>query len=248
MKTIPVSGTIQPVSFYEDDTIDTVRQLVALHVNTHPDRLFIEVKANLPKDYYATNPLHWTNLFLRLSLDGRRITQDRLKIYLNETRVGTGLIERDVTRSEWEDREEFLKPLYDPDTDFDEWRILGVDDVHSFVLPLPPRDIPELQTASRPIPQIQSLYETFHPYAVSEIRATPLPAQASPGVKLNYYPRLRPDTPNTIETLRASVEASRTQLQRLLALDTPKHQTVAIVRAKWYIPLLSTKFASPRTL
>jgi hypothetical protein len=247
MKTIPVSGTIQPVSFYEDDTIDTVRQLVALHVNTHPDRLFIEVKANLPKDYYATNPLHWTNLFLRLSLDGRRITQDRLKIYLNETRVGTGLIERDVTRSEWEDREEFLKPLYDPDTDFDEWRILGVDDVHSFVLPLPPRDIPELQTASRPIPQIQSLYETFHPYAVSEIRATPLPAQASPGVKLNYYPRLRPDTPNTIETLRASVEASRTQLQRLLALDTPKHQTVAIVRAKWYIPLLSTKFASPRT-
>jgi hypothetical protein len=247
VKTIPVTGTMTPVSFYEDDTIDTVRQLVGLHVNTHPDRLFLEVKANLPKEYYATNPLHWTNLFLRLSLDGRRIPQDRMRIYLNETRVGTGLVERDVTKEEWENREEFLQPLYDPPTDFDEWRILGVDEVHSFVLPLPPRDIPDLQTASRPLPQIQSLYETLHPYAVTEIRVTPLPSKASPLVKLNYYPRLRPDTPNTIENLRASLEASRTQLQRLLELDTPKHQAVSIVRAKWYIPLLSTKFTSPRT-
>ena len=238
---------MQSVSFYEDDTIDTVRQLISLQVNTHPDRLFLEVKANLPKDYYATNPVHWTDLFLRLSLDGRRITQDRLKIYLNETRVGTGVVERDVTKSEWEDREEFLKPLYDPSTDFDEWRILGVDEVHSFVMPLPPRDIPELQTASRPIPQTQSLYETFHPYEVTEIRVTPLPAGASPNVKLNYYPRLRPDTPNTIESLRASLEAAQIQIGRLLALDTPKHQAVAIVRAKWYIPLVSTTFTSPRS-
>jgi hypothetical protein len=246
MKTIPVSGTMQSVSFYEDDTIDMVRQLVALQVNTHPDRLFMEVKANLPKDYYATNPMHWTNLFLRLSLDGRRITQDRLKIYLNETRMGTGMVERDVTKEEWDDHEDFLKPIYTPDTDFDEWRILGVDDVHSFVLPLPPRDIPDIQSASRPIPQIQSLYETLHPYDVTELRVTSLPSKSSPGVKLNYYPRLRPETPNTIESLRASIEASRTQFQKLLALDTPKHQTAVITRAKWYIPLLSTKFPSPR--
>jgi hypothetical protein len=81
MKTISVSGTIQPVSFYEDDSIDTVRQVVALHVNSHPDRLFIEVNTTLPKEYYATNPIHWTNLFLRLSLDGKRIPQDRMKVY-----------------------------------------------------------------------------------------------------------------------------------------------------------------------
>ena len=247
MKTIPVSGTIQPVSFYEDDTIDTVRQIVALHINSHPDRLFLEVKATLPKEYYATNPLHWTNLFLRLSMDGKRITQDRLKIYLTQTRVGTGVAERDITREEWDDYPEELRPLFDPSTDFEEWRVLGVDEVHSFVMPLPPRDIVGLPAASRPIPQTQSLYETLHPYEVTEIRATVLPSGASPNVVLNYYPRLKTDTPNNIENLRASVENAQKQLQSLLDLDTPKQETVSIVRAKWYIPLVSTEIVAPRT-
>jgi hypothetical protein len=246
MKTIPVSGTIQPVSFYEDDTIETVRQIVALHVNSHPDRLFLEVKASLPKEYYATNPLHWTNLFLRLSLDGKTIPQDRMQAYLTQTRVGTGVTEREITREEWEEHPEDLQALFDPSTDFEEWRILGVDEVHSFVMPLPPREI-AIQAASRPIPRPQSLYETLHPYDVTEIRATPIPDGASTNVKINYYPRLRTDTPNTIENLRTSIESSQTQLKRLLDLDTPKHESASIVRAKWYIPLVSTEFTAPRT-
>ena len=245
MKTIPVSGTIQPVSFYEDDTIDTVRQIIALHVNSHPDRLFLEVKASLPKEYYATNPLHWTNLFLRLSMDGRRITQDRMKVYLEQIRVGTGVSPRDITREEWEDHPEDLQPLFDPDTDFEEWRILGVE--NSFVLPLPPKEIPNLAASSRPIPQTQSLYESLHPYEVTEIRATVVPTTATPTILLNYYPRLKSDTPNTIENLRNSIQSSQAQLQRLLDLDTPKHETVSIVRAKWYIPLISTEITAPRT-
>lgn len=247
MLSVPVIGTIVPVSFYPDDTIDTVRQIVALHVNSHPDRLFLEVKATLPKEYYATNPVHWTNLFLRLSLDGKRIPAERLKVYLTQTRPGTGVSHRDITREEWEDRPEDLQPLVDPPTDFDEWRILGVDEVHSFVMPLPPTDIPNLPAASRPIPQTQSLFETLHPYEVTEIRATQLPTDASSNVKLNYYPRLRPDTPTTIEPLRSSIQASQTQLKRLLELDVPKHDTVSVVRAKWYIPLVSTEFTAPRT-
>lgn len=247
MKTIPVSGTIQPVSFYEDDTIDTVRQIVALHVNSHPDRLFLEIKTTFPKEYYATNPVHWTNLFLRLSLDGKRITQDRMKVYLDQIRVGTGVSARDITREEWEDHTEDLQPLYDPPTDFEEWRILGVDEVHSFVMPIPPKDIVALPAASRPIPQTQSLYETLHPYDVSEIRATFVPSGASQNVLINYYPRLKPDTPSNIETMRNSIQSAQVQLQKLLDLDTPKHETVAIVRAKWYIPLVSTEITAPRT-
>ena len=38
MKTVPVFGTLQPVRFYEDDSIETVRQIVALHVASHPRR------------------------------------------------------------------------------------------------------------------------------------------------------------------------------------------------------------------
>ncbi len=247
MNTIPVSGTIQSVRFYPDDTIDTVRQIVALHLNSHPDRLFLEVKASLPKEYYATNPMHWTNLFLRLSLDGKRISQDRMKLYLTQVRVGTGVSEREVTREEWESHSEDLAPLFDPPTDFDEWRVMGVDEVHSFIMPIPPRDIPNLPAASRPIPQPQSLYETLHPYTVTEIRGTILPDGATSNVKLNYYPRLKPDTPTTIEPLRASIQSAQTQLQRLLDLDVPNHETLSIVRAKWYIPLVSTEIVAPRT-
>ena len=246
MKAVPVTGTLQPVSFYDDDTIEAVRQVVALHVNSHPDRLFLEVKTSLPKEYYATNPIHWTNLFLRLSLDGKRITQDRMRVYLEQIRVGTGVSPRDITREEWEDHVEDIQPLYSPPTDFEEWRILGVDEPHSFVLPLPPKDIPNLAAASRPIPQTQSLYETLHPYEVTEIRATPVPAGATPLVLLNYYPRLKTDTPANIENLRVSIQSSQAQLQKLLDLDTPKQEALSIVRAKWYIPLVSTEITAPR--
>lgn len=246
MKTVPITGTLQSVTFFEDDTIETVRQLIGLATGSHPDRSFIEVKTAFPKEYYATNPMHWTNLFLRISLDGQTISAKRFKIFLDEIRLGTGVTERTVTREEWENHEEFLKPIYDPETDFEEWRILGVDEVHSFVMSVPPKDIPGLQAASRPIPQTQSLYETLHPYDVTEIRATVLPPAASANVKLNYYPRLKTDTPTTVESMRASLEGQQRQLKALMDLDTPKHESVSIVRAKWYIPLVSTKFTAPR--
>jgi hypothetical protein len=246
MKTVPISGTVTSVTFFEDDTIETVRQTVALAVNSHPDRLFVEVKATLPKEYYATNPQHWTDLFLRLSFDGMEIPLPSLKTYVTQTRPGAGVAPRAVTREEWEAHAEDLKPLYDPDTDFEEWRILGVEDAKSFCLPLPPADLPQLRAASRPVPQTQSLYETFHSYPVTELRATAVSDTASPSVKLNYFPRLRADTAPTIESLRDSLETKRTTLQRLLELDVPKHESVSIVRAKWYIPLVSTRIPAPR--
>jgi hypothetical protein len=247
MKTVPIVGTATSVTFFEDDTIETVRQSIALAVNSHPDRLFIEVKADLPKDYYATNPKHWTDLFLRLSFDGLTIPSASLKTYVEQCRPGAGVVPRDVTREQWEDRTDDLKPLFDPDTDFQEWRILGVEDVKSFVLPLPPQDLPQLRAGSRPNPQTQSLFETLHPYDVTEFRVLAVSEGASPLVKLNYFPRFRADTPPNIESLRDSIETSKAQLQQLLDLDTPKHETVSIVRAKWYIPLLSTRITAPRS-
>lgn len=244
MKTVPISGVATSVTFFEDDTIETVRQTIALAVNSHPDRLFIEVKANLPKDYYATNPKHWTDLFFRLSLDGMTAN---LKTYVTQTRPNAGVAPQEVTLEQWEDRVELLKPLYDPVTDFDEWRVLGVEDAKSFCLPLPPTDLPSLRAVSRPIPQPQSLFETFHSYEITEFRVTVISDDASPGIKLNYFPRFRPDTPPNIESLRDSIETQRANLQRLLDLDTPKHESVSIVRAKWYIPLLSTRITAPRS-
>ena len=247
MQTIPISGTGRSVSFYPDDTIELVRQSIALVAGTHPDRLFMEVKETLPKDYYSTNPKHWSELFFRMSYDGERIRPEVLKTYVTQKRPGVTLVEREVTKEEWEAYDEALKPIFDPDTDFDEWRILGVDPTRSFVLPLPPKDIKDLPERVRPFPQTQSLFETFHAYPVSEVRIALIPESPSTLVSLNYFPRFRPDTPNDIRSLESTLDASRKHLGRLLALPAPPPEKLSIVRAKWYIPLVSTRIPAPRT-
>ena len=125
MQTIPISGTGRSVSFYSDDTIELVRQSIALVAGTHPDRLFMEVKETLPKDYYSTNPKHWSELFYRMSYDGERILPDVLKTYVTQKRPGVTIVEREVSKEDWDAYDESLKQVFDPDTDFDEWRILG---------------------------------------------------------------------------------------------------------------------------
>ena len=246
MKTVPISGTLQSVTFFEDDTIETVRQRVALAVGSHPDRLFLTVNASLPKEYYSTNPVHWSALFFRLSFDGKTIPVESLRTYTSQIRPGLGVAEAEIPKEEWDSVSERLRPMFAPEEDFQEWRVLGVDESKSFCLPLPPRDLPGLQAGSRPVPQVQSLFETLHPYETTEIRAEVVPEGAAPSILLNYYPRLRPETPISVEPLRDAIEAQHTQLKALLELDTPKHETVSVVRAKWYIPLLSSHIIPPR--
>ena len=244
MKTVPVSGTYLPITFYEDDTIETVRQLVALHVDSHPDRLFIEVQTPLPADVYR-NPNEWMALFFRLSWDGKSISLESMRTYLTQTRLNSDMVERAVTREEWETRDESLKPLYAPESEFMEWRILGVPSSASFVMPIPPRDIP-MMPARIPVPQVQSLFETFHG-DIKEIRATPIPEGASELVKRNYYPRLRPDTPNDLTSLKPAILASQKQFQSLMDLRPTKHEAISVVKARWRIPFVSTTFTAPRT-
>lgn len=246
MKTIPVAGK-SPVTFFEDDSIEVVRQHVALSYNSHPDRLFIQVKASLPADYYASNPKHWTDLFLRMSYDGKTLKADVFKTYLTQVRLATGVTGRDLSLEEWEDHPEDLKPLFDPEVDFEEWRILGVEDIRSFVMPIPPKELPELKAANIPISKTQSLYETLHPYDVSEIRALEVTKDLSQMVLNQYFPGFRKDTPENIESLRPTILGAQKQLQNLLALKAPEPSEPAILRAKWYVPLIETRFTAPRT-
>jgi len=244
MKTIPISGTTQTVSFFEDDTIEVVRQWIALTVGSHPDRLFITAKGKFDREYYSNNPKKWTDLFFRLSYDGKVITPNALKTYITQIR-SVQMTERLVTLEEWEAHDEYLTPIYLPELDFEEIRILGVEEAKSKVLPIPPTDLP-VQAAAIPIPSVQSLYESFHPYEVTEFEATEVSETTSEIAKRIYFPLLRQDTPSTIETLRSSLQASQTNLQKLLDLHVPAHETTSIVRAKWFIPLISTRFTAPR--
>lgn len=245
MKTVPISGTLERVSFFEDDTIETVRQYVSLAVGSHPDRLFIQVKGKFPADYYSTNPKRWTDLFYRLAYNGKVISLEAMRAYITETRSLPSMVEKEITLEEWEAKDDFLQPLYNPDQEFEELRILGVDESRSMVFPLPPKEVLILPNRI-PLVQPQSLYETFHPYEVTEIRVVEISETTSELIRRIYFPMMRSDTPNTVEPLRSSLEATRTQFEALMELPAPKHETTTIVRAKWYIPFVSTRFPAPR--
>jgi hypothetical protein len=246
MKTIPVKGTGESITFFEDDTIETVRQMVALAAKSHPDRLFLQVKGTFPKEYYADNPLHWMDLFFRLSYDGKVIPQEILQVYVTYIRPIPGFAVRAVTKQEWESRDESLKLLFDPDTDFDELRILGVPEAKSLVLPIPPREV-AVPAARIPIPQAQSVFETHHSYEITEFVGVDVDPAMSETTKRVYFPFFTPETPNNIESLRTSIQAAHNQLDTLLKLDAPKPEQLSVIRAKWYIPFLSTDFPAPRT-
>ena len=242
MITVPISGTNSTVSFFEDDTIDTVRKLIALAVNSHPDRLFIEVHEEFPKNWYS-NPKHWSALFYRLSYDGKTIPISMMKTYLAQTRILPSVTPHELTKDEWESRMEDLSPIFAPEDEFLEWRVIGAE--ISTVMPLPPKDLIDLKPTYIPLPRLSILFETAHPHKIHEIRATPIPSNSSKLILNNYFPYLVDETPLNINEYRSVIEGDRNRIKMLLELDAPKHTSTNIIKAKWYIPLISTHFSAP---
>ena len=242
---LPLEGSSTILSFFPDDTIETVRQHVALEKKTHPDRLFIQVQVELPKDYYSSNPKRWMDLFFRMSYGKNIIKKEILEAYVSYVRLGTGVSARDVTQEDWKSVEEFLVPLFDPPSDFREWRILGVPEDKSVILPIPVQEV-NLPEAFRPVPKRQVLFDSIHSEECISIRAEDLDSD-SDLIRQVYFPFLQTSTPANIENLRIPLKTAHDQLQSLLDLKAPKPTNTAILRAKWYIPLISTRFTAPRT-
>ena len=242
---LPLVGSSTILSFFPDDTIETVRQHVALARNTHPDRLFIQVQVELPKDYYSTNPKRWMDLFFRMSYGKNLIKKEILEAYVSHVRLGTGVTPRDVTLEDWKSVEDFLVPLFDPPSDFKELRILGVAEDKSVILPIPVKEV-NLPEAFRPIPSRQVLFDSVHREECVSIMAEELDTD-SDIIRQVYFPFFQSSTPPNIENLRIPINTAHTQLKSLLKLKAPKPTNTAILRAKWYIPLISTIFTAPRT-
>ena len=242
---LPLVGSSTILSFFPDDTIETVRQHVALAKNTHPDRLFIQVQVELPKDYYSSNPKRWMDLFFRMSYGKNYIKKEILDAYVSHVRVGTGVSARDVSQEDWKSVEEFLIPLFDPPSDFKEWRILGVDEDKSVILPIPVQEV-NIPEAFRPVPTRQTLFDSIHREECIAIMAEELDTD-SDQIRQVYFPFFQSTTPPNIETLRIPIKTSHDQLKSLLKLKAPKPTSTTILRSKWYIPLISTHFTAPRT-
>ena len=240
---LSIEDTFARVEFYPDDTLERVRELIAIDRSSHPDRLFIQILVTLPKGYYST-PKEWTDLFFRLSRDGSTVTKDVLEVYLDQIRVQRPAFEaRDYSREEWEavSSESAIRE------GGPEWHILGAK--QQTVLPLPIKDV-ILPTNAIPLLSLQMLFETLHPYANGDsvLRVTELPDDPSDAVLRVYFPRMTPETPPNLGPSKDAILKSQADLGKLLSLEkVPKHATETITRAKWYIPLNATRFPTPRT-
>jgi hypothetical protein len=243
-KTVPVAGTGSSVTFFEDDSLETVRQHIAVAVNSHPDRLFIEVHVQLPEQHYE-DPRNWDALFVRMSVDGQRLDQELFKYYLEHIHTGTGIKEARYSREDWNARPVALEALYKPGAGFSEWRVFGVAGERSIILPRPPKEFAFASTRI-PVGNMQLLFESVYS-DVGEFRATEVAPEMTPAVKRVYFPLFREDTPNRLtDSAVRSLRTNAEQLTKLLALSVPEPKHPAILRAKWYLPLVETSFTAPR--
>jgi len=243
MLTIPVAGR-PSVSFYKDDTIENVRQHISIAMDSHPDRLFIEVKLELPADYYE-NTRNWEALFLRMSLDGKTLDPVLGKTYGLHIREIPLEDFGSITREEWMSRPTRLAPVFKSETDILEWCILGVPRSRSMVLPIPPVDV-DVSPTQIPVLLLQSLFETIHKEPVVEFRAMERSPDATQGVTRVYFPFFNKTTPDRLgPSILRSLKDTHEQLGKVLALNAPEGR-VSILRAKWYVPFTETSFTTPR--
>ena len=241
MKTLRIEGTQSDVSFYEDDTIERVRELIAIDQGSHPDRLFIQIRVTLPPGYYGT-PREWTDLFFRLSRDGRTVAEEELRLYLTQVRAGVSDFPvRAYTQEQWE----AVEPTASIRDGGPEWHILGAE--RQPVVPLPPKDV-DLPASMAPLLRLQSLVETLHAFDSAELRVTTVPADPSDAVLRVYFPRLDPKrTPVNLDASKGAILQSQEMLGKLLALKgVAKHRSAVLTKAKWYISLNATRIPSPR--
>lgn len=243
MLTVPVAGR-PDVSFYKDDTIENVRQHISIAMDSHPDRLFIEVKLEFPADYYE-NTRNWESLFLRMSLDGKTLDPVLSKTYARHIREIPLDDFGPLTLEEWNSRPERLEPIFKSETDILEWRILGVPQSRSILLPSPPVDI-ALTPTQIPVLALQSLFETIHTQPVVEFRALERTPDATQGITRVYFPFFRTTTPDRLSpSVVRSLKDTHEQVGKLLRLNAPEG-TPSVLRAKWYVPFSDTVFATPR--
>lgn len=154
------------VSFFEDDSIETVRQKIGAATDIHPDRLYILVGIKLPADYYIEDPRNWEALFERMAFNNEPLTSDIFTEYqLNYRTPNTSITFQAFDKTEWMLKPESLQPLLEPSTEFIEYRILGVEKTKSYILPLSNisnTTVSKIAAVNLPIPENTKLFGSFY--------------------------------------------------------------------------------------
>jgi len=237
------------ISFFQDDTIDTVRQHIGAAVNIHPDRLFITVTLQRPKTYFKDDPRNWESLYKRLSYNTPSILRTPFQVYQSQIRSpATAVPFEEYGADEWKHPTEDLMPLFSPAEDFKDKLIFGTDETLSYILPY------EYDTTltSRimgtmfPIPQKNALISTLYPHTTDilgfEYTVFDSSAETSKSI---YFPFLQITTPEQLPLANIQLlKENSTRLGKLLALEVPSEKDVSFLRVSYKIPLVETDFGN----
>jgi hypothetical protein len=226
-----------PVSFFRDDTIEVVQQQISRSIDVHPDRLFILVLIKLSENYYSRDPRNWETLFERLSLNGEKTLVETFDTYCKIIRKPAISFEsKEFDREEWMQSSLFSKTK----EVFSEYRILGVDAVNSFCLPLDFNQISlKIPSTRQPIPELQKLFLSFY----GELEIEGFLVKEYEKFEGPYFPLLRSTTPQRLaEAQIRTVEENFKHLNDLISLETPKPTIIRLLKASWKVSLVDTVF------
>lgn len=237
------------VSYFEDDTVETMRFRIANALNSHPDRLFILVGVKLNHDYYVKDRRRWDMLFNRISYNrDKPIDQLPFQEYVNTYRSPPVSVRYEpYEHSTWLRNPQELEELYSPTREFTEYRIFGVEETKSYILPLNfnSPSVAKIPAAQIPLPLqkslISSLYKVDNIIEFKVIRYD----ERAENVAAYYFPALSSSTPIRLTDEIVSLLEKNTNLLRdLLAIDIIQPEKVNITRARLYATFVETDFGS----
>lgn len=237
------------ISFFPDDTIETVRQHIAIVADTHPDRLFTLVGIQRPADYYTQDPRHWEALFQRLSYGGLTIQRPVFSTYQSEYRSPPTSAEFvEYGREEWMSYPESLKAIHSPESTFIEYYIFGTQEALSYALPFEYDNglTNKIPAAAYPIPQRSTLVSTLYK-TVADIKGLRYKIYDSTAelVQNVYFPFFRSITPPrlTDEAIQL-INKTSSKLEQILNLPAPEPTALTILRTRFYVPFVETEFGN----
>ena len=236
------------ISLFEDDMIETVRQQIGIAVDMHPNRLLILVGVKLPKDYYTKDPRRWEALFDRLSFNGQPIQKEQFQEYQKQYRYPALSIPYQMyDRNDWMNIPESLSKLYLPSEDFVDYRILGVEESKSYILPFVVKDqfSSKIPSTALPIADLKNLLYTFYdPKTIADFIVRPF-SQQDETVTRAYYPFLQQNTPPRLSEDIVNLLAKNSKLLNdLLQLKVVDEDSVSIKRSRYIVSFVSTDFGS----
>lgn len=235
------------ISYFGDDTVETIRNRIGAAMNIHPDRLFILVSIEYKNNYYEKDPRRLEALFDRLSYDGKTILKDAFSDYQTIYRSPqTNIPYSEYDKTEWLNKPSSLEDIHSATRDFTEYRVFGVKEDKSYILPLNlynATNVKTIPSSKLPFPELNLLLTTlYNPEKIREFIVIPY-TEDYDTVSYVYFPRLTTNTPNQLNVEAIKLIENNTKLLKdLLELDLPKEKSVNITRGKYYSKFVETDF------